>query len=97
MYTYGKNLKNILARKAKVFGIIDRIMKMLADLFFGPYELEVALMWRNSLFLNSILTNSEAWYAQTLQDTNHLEQIDESLIRQFLEAPFSTNKCMLYL
>ena len=62
----GKNLKNILARKAKGLGIIDRIMKMLEDLFFGPYQLEVALMWRNSLFLNGILTNSEAWYGLTL-------------------------------
>ena len=74
----GKNLKNILARKAKGHGIVDRIMKIHEDVFFGPYQLEVALMLRNSHLLNGILTNSEAWYGLTNQ-----EQVDEILLRRF--------------
>ena len=68
----GKNTKNILARKAKGHGIIDKVMKMLGDMCFGPYQLEVAFFWRDSLFLNGILTNSEAWYGLTSQDVNNL-------------------------
>ena len=49
------------------------------------------------MLLNGILTNSEAWYGLTAQDITHLEQIDEMLLRKFLDAPFSTPKCMLYL
>ena len=93
----GKNIKNILARKAKGYGIIDRIINILDGVCFGPFQYEVALMLRNSLFLNGILSNSEAWYGLTIPEVTHLEQIDEILIRKILEAPSTTPKCMLYL
>ena len=54
-------------------------------------------MLRNSHLLNGFLTNSEAWYGLTNEDTNHLEQVDEILLRKILEVPSSSPKCMLYL
>ena len=50
-----------------------------------------------SKFLNSVLTNCEAWYGLTLKDITYLEQVDEILLRKLLEAPSSSPKCMLYL
>ena len=72
-------------------------MNILNETFFGCYELEVALILRKSLFLNGILTNSEAWYGLSVADMKILEQIDESLLRKFLQTPVSTPKCILYL
>ena len=48
----GKNMKNVLARKAKGFGIVNQITTILSDICFGPYQIEVALILRNSLLLN---------------------------------------------
>ena len=61
----GSNSKNIKARTSKGFGIVDKISSMLDDIFFGPFYFEVALILRSSLFLNSILLNSEVWYRLT--------------------------------
>ena len=64
----GSNSKNIKARKAKGFVIVDKISSMLEDIFFGPFYFEVALILRSSLFINSILLNSEVWYRLTKAD-----------------------------
>ena len=93
----GKKTKNMLARKAKGLGVIDQITSMLDNICFGPYQIEIAIVWRNALLLNSILTNCEAWYGVTLQDISHLEQVDEIFLRKILEAPSSSPTCMLYL
>ena len=93
----GKNLENILARKDKSKGIIKQIMSILEEICFGQFYFEVALILRDSLFLSSILVNSEAWYDVTETEVEILEQADEELLRRILETPVSTPKCMLYL
>ena len=37
----GSNAKNIKARQAKGFGIVDRISSMLEDIYVGPFFIEV--------------------------------------------------------
>ena len=93
----GSNEKNIKARKAKGFGIADKIESMLNDIFFGPFYIEVGLILRSSLFLNSILLNSEAWYGLSKSEIEQLEVVDNSLLRRILEAPACTPSPMLYL
>ena len=93
----GKNTENILARKEKGKGITKQILNILENICFGPFFFEVALILRGSLFLSSILVNSEAWYEVTENDIELMEQADEDLLRKILEAPVSTPKCMLYL
>ena len=93
----GSNKKNITARKGKGFGIIEKIMEMLQELSFGPSYFEVANLLRHSLFLSSVLLNSEAWYCLSLADIEHLEAVDQVLLRRILEAPSSTPKVSLYL
>ena len=93
----GRNKKNINSRKGKAVGIINQITSILQDICFGPFHMEVALMLRNSLFINSILVNSEAWYGLTDEEIIELEKEDENLLRKFLECPSKTPKCMLYL
>ena len=60
--------KNVLSRKNKSQGIINQIMEILKSVFFEKYYFEVALVLNSSLFLSSILLNSEAWV--NLSDKN---------------------------
>ena len=93
----GKNKKNIEARKGRGLGIKNQIMDMLNDVCFGPFNFEVALIFRSSLLTSSILTNSEAWLGLTDAEIEQLEQVDESLLRKVLEVGQGCPKEMLYL
>ena len=55
-------------------------MEILENIYVGPYQFEVALILRISLFLNSFLFNSEAWYNVSSSDIDELEKVDEILI-----------------
>ena len=61
----GKNTKNIKNRINKGQGIITKIMEMLENLTFGEHFFSTAVLLRESLFLNGILTNSDVWYGLT--------------------------------
>ena len=87
----------MIARKNKGTGIINQIMTKLEEVCFGKHYFQVAVIWRNSYLISSLLTNAEAWYGVSQSDVDILERVDESLIRRILEAPVSTPIEMLYL
>ena len=93
----GKNTKNIEAKVAKATGISKQVKNILDDMWVGPYYFEVALILRNSLFLNGILTNLEVSYGLTDTELEQLEKTDETLLRMILECPCTVPKEMLYL
>jgi hypothetical protein len=70
---------------------------MLNDVFFGPFYIEVGLILRSSLCINSILLNSEAWYGLSKAEIEQLEAVDKSLLRRIMEAPACIPSPMLYL
>ena len=70
---------------------------MLQEISFGPNYFIVANLLRHSLFLSSVLLNSEAWYALSLADVEQLEIVDQALLRRILETPSSTPNVSLYL
>ena len=72
----GTNAKNIKARKGKGFGIVDKISSMLEDIYVGPFHVEVSLVLRKSLLINSIVLISEVWYGVTKVDVEELEIVD---------------------
>ena len=93
----GKNLKNMMSRKNKGTGIVNQIMTKLEEVCFGHYHFQVAVIWRSTYLISSLLTNAEAWYNVTQADLEILESVDESLLRRILGAPISTPIEMLYL
>ena len=93
----GKNTKNVDKRVSKGIGIITQIMNILEILSFGPFYTEIALLLRESLFINGILYNAEVWYGLTRTEINKLEELDRHLLRRILTAPISTPKEALYL
>ena len=93
----GSNLKNIMSRKAKGTGIVDNIMGKLRGTVYGPFYFEVGLVLRESMLINGILTNAEAWYGFSTSEMEQLEQVDENFLRIFLEVGRGCPKEMLYL
>ena len=67
---------------------IKQIMGYLDDICFGRFHFIVAKMLRETVFLNSILLNSEAWYSVDKQTIEELEK---------LELPTSTPAAFLHL
>jgi hypothetical protein len=76
----GSNKKNTKSRIGKGAGIKNQIMYIFDDVCFGPYTFKVALVFRDSLLINSILTNSEEWHALSLTEIGQIEQADEALL-----------------
>ena len=93
----GRNTKNIAAKVSKAIGIIKKVRDILDIMCLGPFYFEVAVVLRNSLLLNGIMTNLEASYGLSEAEVTQLEHMDESLLRTILECPMSVPKEMLYL
>ena len=93
----GKNHKNMLNRRNRGTGIVTQIMTKLEEVCLGKYFFQVAVIWRSTYLVSSLLTNAEAWYNLIQADIDILESVDEGLLRKILEAPCSTPKEMLYL
>ena len=52
---------------------------------------------RSSLFLSSLISNSEAWVNLSAKNISDLESLDEKLLRDILSAHSKTPKELLYL
>ena len=93
----GKNSKNIRSRIAKGVGIISEIMTLLESVTLGEHYFSTAVLFRESKFLNGILTNCDIWYGITKDEINQFESLDRSLLRKILNVPISTPTESLYL
>ena len=93
----GTNKGNIQNRVAKGLGRIAQIMCMLEKISLGKHYFKIALILRESLFLSSVLTNSEVWYRVTQSEIEELETLDRSLLKRIFSCPSSTPTSALYL
>ena len=93
----GKNHKNMLSRKNRGTGVVTQIMTKLEEVCFGKYFFQVAIIWRSTYLISSLLTNAEAWFNVIQTDIDLLESVDEGLLRKILETPSSTPIEILYL
>ena len=93
----GKITGTIENRKKRGQGIITEIMAIINEIPFGEYRTEVALKLRESMLLNGMLFNSEAWHGLTLANIAALEVVDQALLRAILNAHRGTTKEFLYL
>ena len=84
-----KTAKNVSSRVAKGLGTVTDIINLLEKVSFGPKYFRIALLLRESLFLISILSNSDVWYNLTDTEVKQLEDLDLSLLRKILNTPFS--------
>ena len=90
-------MKNIQDRRNKGYGIINQIKQILESTYFGKFYFEVAIVLRESLFLSSVLLNSEAWVNYSEKEIRILEQCDEMLLSNILECDGKTSNAFKYL
>ena len=93
----GSNKLNIQSRVSKGLGRIAQIMSMVEKISLGRHYFKVAFLLRESIFLSSVLTNSEVWYGVTKADLEELEILDRSLLKRIFSVPNSTPNTALYL
>ena len=79
----GSNTLNINERVKRGLIAGNKIKQILEEITFGPYETEVFLRLRDSLFISTVLHDSEAWYNITDQDIKSLEDCDLMVLRQY--------------
>ena len=63
---------------------------MLEKVTLGHHYFKIAMLLRERLFLNGILTNSEVWYGMKKSEIKELEALDKLLLRSILETPVTT-------
>ena len=97
----GKCDLNIKEKVGKGLGAIKQITQMLSDLCLGPYLYEAFKVLRSSLFLSSVLSNSESWVGLSNKNITDLESVDEQLLRSIFSSDLTkhakTPKELLYL
>ena len=93
----GTHTKNVQERRNKGYGIINQILQILESTYFGKYHFEIAIVLRESLFLSSILLNSEAWVNYSEKDIRMLEQCDEVLLSRIIECDKNSSNALKYL
>ena len=63
----------------------------------GEHHIEIALLFRESKFLNGILTNAEIWYSLSDNEIKEFESLDRKLLQKILQVPHSTPQEAFYL
>ena len=85
-----KNTKNILKMKNKGIGLQNKINQMLDTMQGGIFHFQIAVIYRNSYLISSILSSSEVWYGLTQTEYEELESVDEMWIKIF----FNSSSCV---
>ena len=93
----GSNKLNIENRISKGVGKIAQIMSMVERISLGKHYFKIAFLFRETIFLSSILTNSEIWYRVSEAELEELESLDRGLMKRIFSLPSSTPTSALYL
>ena len=70
---------------------------MLKTISLGNHFFEIGILFRNLVFVNSVLINAEVWYPIKDDDIEELEIMDRKLLRKILDVPDGTPNELLYL
>ena len=76
---------------------VDKIIQILQNIPGGVHHFEIAMIFRSSYLLSSILSNSEVCYGVTKADIDLLEQVDIMLLQEIAECSRSTPHDLYYL
>ena len=93
----GKNLINIIERRAKAYAIFAEIRAILEDLPLGKYRTKVGLQLRQAMFVNGVLFNTEVWHGLKQADLDMLSIVDHKILRYIIQTHAKTPNEFLYL
>ena len=78
-------------------GQSNTIMSLLTEISFGENYFEMAILFRNSMLINSLLSSSEVLYNIELKHIKFLERCDKNLVLRILSAPSTCSYESVYL
>ena len=81
---------NIEERYNKGIGIANKIIGLLKEISFGHHYFQMAILFRQSMLVNSIMCNSEVLYGVSQTHIDTLESVDKYFWRKVFGAPIST-------
>ena len=93
----GLNKQNISSRVSRRQGKVAEIISLIESISLGKHYFKIALLLRESIFLSSVLTNSEVYYKVTKSEIEDLEMVDRSLLKRILSVTNSTPTAAVYL
>ena len=93
----GRLNENIQARVSKATGTVNTIMSLIDEISFGHYTIQTALLFRNSMLVNSILSSSEVLYGLKNDHIKKLEGCDKTLFRKLFNVPITCSYEAFYL
>ena len=79
----GNQRATIQDRKQKGFGIVSQIVAIVKEAPQGKWRMKSGMLLRNSMLVNSMLFNSEAWHGIVKNDEQVLSRVDESYYEHF--------------
>ena len=97
MTSDGKINSNIEERYNKGIGIVNQILGYLNEISFGEYFFEMAVLFRQSMLLNSILCNVEVLYGLKKTHIETLEAVDKLFWRKVFQCPVTTPSEVFFL
>ena len=93
----GRNMTNIKSRVSKGIGIIGQIFTILESVTFGSHFFTIALHLGQSMLLNSVLVNCEAWYDLSTKELKEISQLDSMFFTRLCRLPSSSPKIAFFL
>ena len=93
----GKMDENVQARVNKGNGTVNTIISLIDEISFGEYTFQMAMLFRNAMLVNSMLSSSEVLYGLTSDHVKMLEECDKSLLRRLLNVPITCSYEALFL
>jgi hypothetical protein len=84
-------------RKNKSIGRINQITSMLSSVSLGFFYMDIALVFREAMLINAIITNSEVWYNVHEEHFKILESADNDVMRKIFDAHSKTACELFYL
>ena len=93
----GGNIENISNRISKATGALAEIRGILEGISLGQHYFKIALLLRDSLFMSTLLSSCDTWYALTAANIETLEKLDRTLLRHIYGLQKSAPTIELYL
>ena len=78
-------------------GSVNSIISLVEEISFGEHYFEMALLFRNSMLINSMLSSSEVLYGVKNTHLEMLESCDKSLLVRLFGVPSSCSYEAVYL
>ena len=74
-----------------------KVLNILSEVSLGYFYFDIAMTFRSSMFINSVMTNSEVCYPINGTQLKGLMVEDKSLLKKKFTVPASTTNCLIYL